>query len=188
MDKREQARQRVRGRIVKSLLTLMEEKPFSEITVTEIVHQAGVARQSYYRNFSGKEEVIEGFFEELRREGLEMLRKEQPVDALQWVTLILGLQKSWGKEILCLHRAGLSNLCMGIINRFAEEVIGDMPASSVEKYKVYCYSGMVFNASLNWLLGGAKESPEELARIICNFRADEVLNVSALPNLLHKLD
>lgn len=188
MDKRKQARQMVRGRIVEALLDLIAEKPYSEITVTEIVHRAGVARQSYYRNFSGKEEVIEEFFEELRREGVELLRKEQPVDAQQWVTLILGLQKSRGKGILCLHRAGLSNLCIGIINRFAEEIIGDMPASSVEKYKIYCYSGMVFNVSLTWLLAGAKESPEELARIICNFRADEVLNVLALPNLLYELD
>ena len=187
MDKRKQARQRCRGRIVEALLALMEEKPYSEITVTEIVHRAGVARQSYYRNFSGKEEVIEEFFESLRREGMELLHKEQPVYAQQWVTLILGLQKSRGKEILCLHRAGLSNLCMGIINRFAEEIIGDMPASSVEKYKIYCYSGMIFNASLTWLLGGAKESPEELARIICSFRADEVLNVVALGDFLQDI-
>ncbi|MBR3752306.1 MAG: TetR family transcriptional regulator [Ruminiclostridium sp.] len=176
MDKRKEARQQVREKIVRALLDLMEEKSFSEITVTEIVARAGVARQSYYRNFTSKEEVVEEFFEELRQEGLSRLRKEKPADAVRWVAMILELQRSRAREILLLQRAGLGTLSMDNINRFAEEMLGDMPASSVERYKIYCHAGMVSNTCLTWLKNGAKEAPEELARIICEFNARDVLD------------
>lgn len=176
MDKRKAARQRVRTKITEALLELMGEKPFSEISVIEIVNRAGVARQSYYRNFASKEEVVEEFFEELHQEGLSRLRKEKPAEAVRWVAMILELQRSRAREILLLQRAGLGTLSMDNINRFAEEMLGDMPASSVERYKIYCHAGMVSNTCLTWLKNGAKEAPEELARVICEFNALELLS------------
>jgi len=57
-DKRLEANRLVKLRIARALTKLMEKKNFSDITVTEIVQTAGVARASYYRNFTSKEEVL----------------------------------------------------------------------------------------------------------------------------------
>ena len=57
-DKRYEANRRVKIKISRALIKLMEQMPFSDITVTDIVQTAGVARASYYRNFESKEEVL----------------------------------------------------------------------------------------------------------------------------------
>ena len=44
--------------IAQALLQLMETAPFAAITVQQIAARAGVNRSTYYRHFSGKEDVL----------------------------------------------------------------------------------------------------------------------------------
>ena len=60
--------QRVKNQITEGLFSLLRKKSFSEITVTDIVREAKVARASYYRNFQNKEEIIEAAMDILRDE------------------------------------------------------------------------------------------------------------------------
>ena len=50
MDKRKEANLRVRRQITDTLFALMQKKSLSEITVSEIVKGAGVARAYIYLN------------------------------------------------------------------------------------------------------------------------------------------
>lgn len=68
MDKRLIENQRVKQDIEQTLLDLMQQKPFSEISITEITTAANVARTSYYRNFTSKESILEAFVEALHQE------------------------------------------------------------------------------------------------------------------------
>lgn len=58
MDKRRTENLRVKKNITAALLNLLEEKSISEISVSEIIRKAGVARASFYRNYATKENVI----------------------------------------------------------------------------------------------------------------------------------
>jgi AcrR family transcriptional regulator len=49
---------RTKGWIFEALMVLMDEKPYEKITVSDIVEKAGIARQTFYRNFNDKNEVI----------------------------------------------------------------------------------------------------------------------------------
>lgn len=44
--------------IGESLYQLMDQKPYSEITVTELCQNAGVGRKTFYRNFETIEDVL----------------------------------------------------------------------------------------------------------------------------------
>lgn len=44
--------------IYTALLQLMEKKPYSDITITDIVNRAGVSRMAYYRNYETKDEIL----------------------------------------------------------------------------------------------------------------------------------
>jgi AcrR family transcriptional regulator len=39
-------------------MILMDEKPYEKITVSDIVEKASIARQTFYRNFNNKNEVV----------------------------------------------------------------------------------------------------------------------------------
>lgn len=41
-----------------ALTALMREKPFDTISVTELVKRSGVSRQSFYRNYHSKEDIL----------------------------------------------------------------------------------------------------------------------------------
>ena len=58
MDKRKEANRRVKSSITEALLSLMYQKSFSDISITELIQTANVARTSFYRNYESKEDVL----------------------------------------------------------------------------------------------------------------------------------
>ena len=68
MDKRMLENKRVRTAIAKAWIALLKEKSFSEIKVTDLVKRAGVARQSYYRNFESMEDVAKEYMSEIQQD------------------------------------------------------------------------------------------------------------------------
>jgi AcrR family transcriptional regulator len=56
---------RTRSWIFDALMALMDEKPYNEISVSDIVEKAGIARQTFYRSYSNKDDVIIQFFDNL---------------------------------------------------------------------------------------------------------------------------
>lgn len=52
-------RARSMDRIVTALFELIKNKPYSQITVSEICKEAKVARKTFYRNFESKSAVVE---------------------------------------------------------------------------------------------------------------------------------
>ena len=65
MDKRKEANIRVKSNITKALFRLMHEKSFSDISITELIRDAGVARVSFYRNYDSKEDVLVTLIEDI---------------------------------------------------------------------------------------------------------------------------
>lgn len=58
-------------RLVKVMVSLSAEKPFDDITVTDVISRAHVGRGTFYRHFRDKNDVLDHFFadeaEEVRR-------------------------------------------------------------------------------------------------------------------------
>ena len=44
--------------LTESLIALMEEKPFAQISVQELCRRADLSRQTFYNFFSSKEEIL----------------------------------------------------------------------------------------------------------------------------------
>ena len=45
-----------------SLMQVLEKKELAKITISELVHRAGVSRAAFYRNYSSKEQMLEEIF------------------------------------------------------------------------------------------------------------------------------
>lgn len=58
------------NRIRFALLSLMEEHPYSEISVSQICHAAQVSRQTFYRLFDTKDDVLTLYLHEIMTEYL----------------------------------------------------------------------------------------------------------------------
>ena len=167
MDKRIVENERVKKSIEEAFFTLLKKKPFSEITVSDIIRVSGVARASYYRNFESKEEIIEAYMGRQRNEVAHMITFSESVsDIFNEEKLVTALEHYLQQKeyILLLYDNGFGTFLQEDMNRFAEFSIGDMPQMSMERYSLYFLSGAMFNTTIQWLKSGAVESPQQMAK------------------------
>lgn len=138
------------------------EKSLSEITITELVEGAGVARASFYRNYCSKEDVLVT----LIRDVLDDFRSKIPPGQESFYTyenVLLSFRyfHTYRDYILDLYRSGFASVFLEELNRFHESVEGSMPSSSIEKYQLYMYIGALFNTTLEWLLERDTATPRK---------------------------
>lgn len=166
MDKRKLENQRVKASITATLFNLLEEKSISEITISEIIARANVARASFYRNYATKESVITTLISDM----LEDFRKSIEYDDNDYYTPA-NIHRSFElfdrckKQVLDLHRFGYGSLLLEKLNHFHEEVAGSMPQKSIERYKLYIYIGSLYNTAMVWLQNGQTESIDEISEL-----------------------
>ena len=168
MDKRKLANREAKNKIIQALFKLMKKERFSEITVTEIIQEAGVARATYYRNFDSKEEIIEAYLEEFRSESSTLpIARDLSPEAFSYENLVARLTfiSSQKEHFLLLYQNGFYEFLQTETNQFAELVMGDMPSRSVERYNIYLISGATLNLILQWMKNDCKETPEEIATL-----------------------
>ncbi len=177
MDKRREENIRVKKSITEALFKLMHEKSFSDISITEIVRSAKVARASFYRNYDSKENVlltlIENILEQFRS-GIDW--NEDNYYTYQNVYNSFAYFKKYGDFLVDLYLFGYGSLLLEKLNQFHEEVAGTMPNSSIERYKLYMYMGALFNTAIIWIQNGAKESIEDITDIFCRTCGVPVFN------------
>lgn len=170
MDKRMVENKKVKDAIAKSYFTLLRQKKNEDIAITEIVNKAKVSRMAYYRNFETKLDIIEYYLRETMWHDLsERLTEETEFWTLEYGIAFFDVMKKYKDVILLLDDCGYSNMILKEFNLRNEELAGDMPANSIERYNLYYASGGSFNASLKWLRGGCKESSKEMAESFLRF-------------------
>ena len=168
MDKRKIENIRVKKDITDTLLALMHEKSFAKITITEIIEKANVARASFYRNYDSKEDVLMTLVDDV----LDDFMNKADYDLSNYYTYDHVLRcfqyfKRYDKYMLSLCEFGYGSRLLYKLNRFHEKISKPEVMQSVDKYKVYIFMGALFNTAVNWLESGAKEAPEEIARVFC---------------------
>lgn len=165
MDKRKKENLRVKTCITDALFSLMAEKSINDIHITELAAKAGVARASFYRNYSSKEDIIIT----LIRDVLDDFREESDLEhksVYDYENVLMCFQyfRKYKKYILDLQRCGYSSVLLEELNNFHVSIEGSMPHNSVEKYGLYMYIGALANTAINYLTDDNKISPEDIAR------------------------
>lgn len=175
MDKRTQANLKVKKQITDALFALMHDKRIEDITVTELIRTAGVARSSFYRNYTSKPQVVTALTEDILRRFLDG-RDAAEIDCMTYSHVRHSFEffKEYGKYALDMYRSGFAALLIDELNKFHEAVAGEMSAKSVDRYTVYMYIGAMVDTALKWLECGAQESVDDIAAVFCEFMGIEM--------------
>lgn len=177
MDKRIVENMRVRSTAAKALIELMKEKNFSEISVTDIANKAGIARQSYYRNFSCKEDLIREYMLEIQKNTIIHLKQQNiAFFSPAFIKAILDGLKPYADEMNAIYNSSLANLVLNSINELCEFYFGDMPSNSLARYQLYALSGMIFNIEMKFLQDNAIADTSEIAELIYSFSTKEFID------------
>ena len=147
--------------ITQSLFRLMRRKPYREITVTDIAREAGVSRNSFYRNYQSIEEIVRQFLEgktsKWWREFIACPDRHSHV-ICEMLYHFLDMKE----EIDLLYRAGLSHLLMEhIVLCGKQSLTGELKNT----YQTAFMSGGLCGLVNEWILRGMQNTPEEMERM-----------------------
>ena len=177
MDKRVEANMKARAAIEDALLSLMQGSAFSSISVADIVREAGVARITYYRNFDSKEDVVRSLLHRMRADVAQLVHADpdgawRPLSEGE-LCACLNYYRAHRDRLIVLADGGFWSLVQDTFDMLGEDMLGDMPADSVDRYIIYFYTAAIFNVTLHWLRDGAEE-PEKVANLLVDL-TDKVL-------------
>ncbi len=167
MDKRNK---NVKERILKATINLSSKKRWDKITITDIIKESNVARATFYRNFLSLDELINYGIGQFRANYWENIPKScSNFLCEEMLEYTFHYFKQYRDLILSYCNFGSSSSILDIITEGMILSFGDMPSTSSLRFKLYYYSGALYNMMLYWLKGGMKESEKEMAIVFLKF-------------------
>ena len=136
MDKRKIANKKVKDSLLSALIELAQYERWSNITISALIIKSGVARSSFYRNFSSIEDIVDYGIAQMN----EKYNRENPSPNENFRDKDLMYFKfRFFKEhmnlLLTFHRTQTPHTLLAVINDFVIDSYGDMPVSSITKYE-----------------------------------------------------
>ena len=158
MNKKQEANAFVKECITTALLQMMENTPFEDIAITDLVKKAGVGRVSFYRNFESKKDVLAKYLVILLEEwGKEF---ESLGDPSKFSDSLVRHYYKHKDVYLMLYKQGLSDMIY-------ETIRGAMKLHeaqhNLERYAKSMIAGMIWGWVDEWMRQGMPESPDEIA-------------------------
>lgn len=195
MDKKTDLRViRTRHMIKSAFLELMEEVGFTKVTVEGITKKAFISRNTFYLHYTDKYDLLNNLEEEVLI-GLEEIIKDIPFELMKSKGFLDGKPISTLSRVyryvsdnsrffsLMINEDGdpsflhkLSETIRTIINN---GIVGELKIP--QRYMIAIIVGIQTSIIGEWLRGGMKETPEEMAELIAS------IFESAPKNLLKSL-
>lgn len=165
--------------IMESLVSLMETRPYKDITISKISDRAGLVRRTFYRNFDSKEDVLIAYFDTLAQNFVIRLNEIPVLTTSTALRVLFKLCKENEKFLLSLKRSNMMGFMIEHWNRVLPELhakmldkIKNFPQTSNDKALEYLLTfnvGGTFNIILKWINEGFTISPDSLADLVSEF-------------------
>lgn len=169
-----------RKRIIESLIDLMQIKKIDDISISEISENAEISRRTFYRNFTSKEDVLDGYFEVIFadiREKIDGLG--DGIDCISSLRIIFRLCYEHKDFFFALSKSNMLgfmlqkwNTALPILHSLFIDRIKKFPQTKDAKTLEYLLAfnvGGTFNMVLKWIDEGMLIPPDEMADIVENF-------------------
>lgn len=160
--------------IAEALFLLMKQKPYQEITITDICARAGVARTTYYRNFSSKENVIEDTLHGVMDEYMSYMRgtphnsRYTDYDSILAAFQALRQYSEWINRMI---EANIATLLLKELIRFELEIEPLREGDYAERILREAYAGALYTVFVMWLKDGMDQPAETVARFFTDLVA-----------------
>lgn len=166
---------RSREWITNALMKLMEHKPYTSITVSDIADEADVARITFYRNFDTKEDIIMRKKQEVYDIAMSRLNDMSGYSALEAIQSLVQVFKEYSIFFGQLIKHNLEYL---IPKDFDKEIsnilLKAFKINTTDPYRVKFYEGALIAVILEWMKGSMKESPKVISQYIYGYMTEVV--------------
>ncbi len=169
--KRTQQKEQSRRWIAEALLQILEEKPYHEITISEVAARADLSRRTFYRHFETLDDVIDYQMETLCNEFLDFCEGyyHRKGDVSSMTELFF---RFWTEHRSFLRVLNSSNRATVPQKDFFEKVYRrrllelDTETSSQMEYMYQFVMGGLWNLLLLWATDDTSPTPFEMSCIV----------------------
>lgn len=163
----------VKREIINAVIQLMTKKSYMDITVTDIINTARVARASFYRNFNSINDVIDAIVDELSEEFIEDIYPAlSSTDARVWREFLFNHFYRFTRKQMRMddfHPQNVSVLFARMDSKMQQKS-KDLPSETLrDKYMAIGKMGLINNVTKKWMDNGMRETPEEMIDYIMSF-------------------
>jgi AcrR family transcriptional regulator len=168
---------RTKNWIFEALMFLLESEPYEKISISEICEKAGVARSSFYRNFTGKDDIILQYLRVILTDCMLKIVRLKKRDKKQTFSLTLPVLQIAGQagNLKKLFDHGLSFLLLRYFEDWIDAMISQC-AKNLSKREA-----LVFRYTVTFLTGGV------LSTIVDWIKHDLPINETELKGFLEEL-
>ena len=174
--------EKTKYRLAEAVKECMKTTPVEEITVKQIASCAGIARQTFYRNFRDREDLINWYFDKLLIESFrEMGRGGTINDGLIRKFRFIRKENLFFSAAFRadtqnnLREYDFQKIFSFYRNLYEEKTGRSLEGDVKELLEMYCQSSVYM--TVKWVLTGMKSSEEKLAEIM----------IQAMPEKLSRL-
>lgn len=166
----------VKSQIKKAFLNLLSEKAYLDISISDIVNRAHVARMSFYRNFNGIDDVIKSIADDITHNFVFILSSlVNDNSERKWRECLFALfynfmqmKREFGMAFNEFDKNNANYSC--IASRVRENTshidVGLSAQTLSDKYIFIGKTGFIGSIADQWAMTGMQETPEEIIDFI----------------------
>ena len=166
MDKHEQTKYI----FAQSIKDLMNKQSLDKITVTDIVSHSGMTRQTFYRYFQDKYDLVNWYFEKLADKSFRQIGNSSTLreGLIKKFSFLLNDQVFFTQAFKSKDYNNVESYDYQCILEFYTQIIqkkiGNIPTDILFLLEMYCHGSITM--TVQWAIGGMKESPEKIADLL----------------------
>ncbi|MCQ9627297.1 TetR/AcrR family transcriptional regulator [Cetobacterium somerae] len=170
--------------LANTLINMLKDKEYKNITITDIALKANINRSTYYRNFSTKDEVITFYFSNILKEFLKKIDEENEIFE-NYIKILFTHYFDYKEELILIYKNELFFLFLKSLKKILE--IKNFKHLNIDSYyKIQYHSGGIYNFFSFWISRGMIEPPEKISEIALSFYPDELKKLSLFKFLQQK--
>lgn len=164
-----------------SIKDIMGKRPLDKITVTDIVKHSGMTRQTFYRYFKDKYDLVNWYFEKLADKSFRQIGDSSSLKEglVKKFSFLLNDKVFFMQAFQSKDYNNVENYDYQCILEFYQSIIqkkiGEIPPDIQFLLEMYCHGSITM--TVEWAIHGMQDSPETLADLL----------ISALPPKLEVL-
>ena len=158
---------------VHALLELLKEKPYQEISISELSMKADLSRRTFYRLFNSMDEILLFHIHDLWAKKSDELYSSSDKSYLHTSEFALHFWYENKELTILLYQNGLVSIMQQFINEISLEIYHAQKGNrklakkpEALEYALSYSSGGVLNIIWTWASKGMDKTPEELMSLL----------------------
>ena len=175
--------------LTETLLELMEEKPYVEISIMDICKKADLSRQTFYNYFESKDDLFRFLLRSMYTEKLNALTEIPSSD--EAISAFVSVVRDNPRMVNAIVKNNMGNLVsdeiFNAITSFLNSFIPDFEHQPDFSYHIVLLSGALTHFMLYYAKNNKELSEKEMTKILETFLSGKIFKLLRASKYLKKL-